>query len=552
MLDAQDSARLRRLLDEVREYGGRESVAGFFSEFVGGRDPGLDGVLVFDHAALLVFPDDVADVTELLTDAGFTALPPVASVVVRQRLAERYGVAEDALPVSIVRGTIPSGPAAGRGVEVFAATGELPASMVAAERANDTEAHFAFTMVDPGDGALESLRKTFANRLSLVPDGGGYNPYDDAASGGRSVLYFRVPDGSAAGVRRFELTCAGHFPEVIDGHLRSVGQQFGHAPEKLLALLTGHWAARAVHVAAELGLADLLAEPASAAEVAERAGTDPDATARLLRFLAHLDVLRPAGDGRFALTGTGALLRADNPFRDLTRLYGGAFYDAWSELLPAVRDGGSAFGHRYGTEHFDWLAAHPETARVFDRTMAAVTDVVAAEVGAAYDFPAGATVVDVGGGNGALLRAVLHRHPTTSGVLFDRDHVAAAAGADGRLRTEAGDFFTAVPDGGDVYLLSRVLHDWDDADCHRILTACRAACGPDATLLVLERLLPDDGADLGGFSLALPWDMQMLAVTGGRERSRAEYDKLLAGAGFQLTGVRALPVDMNLIVATPV
>jgi hypothetical protein len=116
------------------------------------------------------------------------------------------------------------------------------------------------------------------------------------------------------------------------------------------------------------------------------------------------------------------------------------------------------------------------------------------------------------------------------------------------LRAVAGDFFAAVPDGGDVYLLSRVLHDWDDVDCLRILTACRVACGGDAALLVLERLLPDD---VGGFSLALPWDMQMLAVTGGRERSRAEYDKLLAAAGFRLAAVRPLPVDMNLIVAVP-
>ncbi|HEY3505919.1 MAG TPA: methyltransferase [Actinocatenispora sp.] len=548
MLDAQDSAKLRRLLDEVRRYGAQDSVAEFFTGFTGGRDPGLDGVLVFDHAALLVFPEQVADVTDLLTSAGFAASEPVASVVVRRRLAVRYDVAEETLPVAIVRGTIPSGPAAGRGVEVFAATGDLPPALVDGERANDTEAHFAFTLVNAGDDALESVRKTFANRFALVPDGGGYNPFDGAESGGRSVLYFRTPDGSVGRSTRFELTGAGHFPEVVAAHLRSAEARFGQAPEKLLSILAGHWAARAVHVAAELGLADLLAEPATAADVAGRAGTHPDATARLLRYLAHVGVVRAAGDDRYALTPTGELLRADNPFRDLTRLYGGTFYEAWGDLLPAVRDGGSAFGHRFGVEHFDYFAAHPDTARTFDRTMAAVTDLVAGEIGAAYEFPAGSTVVDVGGGNGALLRAVLRGNPTVRGVLFDRNHVTTAVDDEDRFRAEAGDFFTEVPDGGDVYLLSRVLHDWDDVDCLRILTACRAACGDDAALLVLERLLP---ADVGGFSLALPWDMQMLAVTGGRERSRAEYDKLLAAAGFRLTGVRPLPVDMNLLVAVP-
>ncbi|MCA1191436.1 aldehyde dehydrogenase family protein [Saccharopolyspora sp. 6V] len=346
----------------------------------------------------------------------------------------------------------------------------------------------------------------------------------------------------------------GHLAEFL---MRSktvlrTGTEDADPHTRLLGLLSGHWAARAVHVAAELGIADRVRErPLTGAEVAAGAGTDPGATERLLRHLAHLGLFRDTGGGAFTTTGTGALLRDDDPFRDLVRLYGAEFYQAWNELESAVRTGGTAFGHHFGIEHFDHFARHHGTARTFDRAMRAVTRLVGEALPAVAEFPATGTAIDVGGGDGTLLRHVLAANPGLRGVLFDRDHVAGRLDDDcgGRLTAAAGDFFRQVPAGGDVYLLSRVLHDWNDADCVRLLRTCRDACEPGARLLVVERLLPDGP---GRESLAAAWDVQMLAITGGRERHRDEYEKLLSGAGFAVESARRLPVDLSLLAARAV
>ncbi|MCX2729814.1 aldehyde dehydrogenase family protein [Saccharopolyspora sp. NFXS83] len=321
---------------------------------------------------------------------------------------------------------------------------------------------------------------------------------------------------------------------------------------RLLSILSGHWSARAVHAAAELGVADQLRDRAlTGVELAARLGSDPEATARLLHHLERLGLVSSSGPGGYTTTATGDLLRGDDPFSDLARLYGGEFYQAWSEFSSSVRTGGTAFGHRFGVEHFDYFAAHPDTARTFDRAMQAVTELVGEALPGAVDFPAGSTVVDVGGGNGTLLRSVLRENSQVSGIVFDRDHVSADLGDDlgGRLSGAAGDFFQDVPPRGDFYLLSRVLHDWNDEQCLRILRGCREACRAGTRLLVLERLLPDKA---GAESLAPAWDMQMLAITGGRERHRDEYEKLLATAGFEVESAERLPVDLWLLGARAV
>ncbi len=569
MLNDQDSARLRRLIDDVQAFAMESTFTEVSAQFAGRWDADeVQRVLVFDHAAILVFPDGDDDVAELLRQAGFEVSAPVPSVVVRQRLADRYSVPDDILDVSIIRGSVQHASGGIRGVEVFALprAGAEKAStqLIEQERERNTEGHLAFKVGAPETGNYELMRRLFHDHLSMWPDGGGYNPHDDAANGGRSVLYFSAPPvlGQPYRPHRLEITCSGHHPEVIAAHQRSTG---GNAPDEhdaLLSLLTGHWAARAVHVATELGLADVLHEQAlNAAEIAERLDCRPDALARLLRYLGHLGVVSVDHGSRYSLSSMGSLLRTENPFHDLVRMYGNEFYEAWGDLLPAVRTGGSAFGHRYGVEHFDYFAEHPETSRTFDRSMAAVTNLVAGKICSAFDFPEDATVVDVGGGNGTLLRTILRENPTITGIVLDRAHVGSDISTDpadadivAQLATLSGDFFAEVPGECDIYLLSRILHDWNDEDCGRILRVCREACPPDATLLVLERLLPDSGSTgvPDGASLALPWDMQMLAVTGGRERTRAEYEKLLAGANFQLDGIRPLPVDMNLLVARPV
>lgn len=243
-------------------------------------------------------------------------------------------------------------------------------------------------------------------------------------------------------------------------------------------------------------------------------------------------MLRVNSSLRYGLDAIGELLRIDSPFHDLVRLYGEEFYQARDNLLPAIKSGDSAFALTFGMEHFDYLAARLELARRFDRSMAATTRLIADRLNSVYDFSATSTVVDIGGGNGALLRAVLRRNQGIRGVLADRDHVVARVviepGLADRLTLCPVDFFLEVPAGHDVYLLARVLHDWNNDDCLRILGVCRRACGPGAVVLIIERLLPDCDAE----SLAIAWDMQMLAITGGRERTTPTTPSCYRWRGF--------------------
>ncbi|MBB5160012.1 acetylserotonin O-methyltransferase [Saccharopolyspora phatthalungensis] len=554
MLDSQDEQRLKTAIDQTTKLAGQDSfasVAGAFANEEDIRD--LPAEMVFDHVAALIFPDTVEDVQDFLAERGFDVCAPVSSAVVRGRLARRYGVAEEDLEVSIIRAF--SRHEGQGGLEVFAVprscADRVAPGMVAYERTNNPESHLAWVVT----GDLDKMRRICKERLLMRPDGGGHNPYQDIESGGRSVLYFRLPAPLAQSDLpvRLELTCTGHYPDVLAAHIGSSAET-SDEHTKLLSILSGHWAARAVHVAAEIGLADVLRrEPLTAREVAQQTSCDPGAVDRLLRYLTHLGVVRQVGQSAYSNTALGELLRADNPFSDLTRMYGGEFYGAWDEFASAVRTGRTAFSHRYGAEHFDYFADHPTAARTFDRSMQAVANLVADGLCRAFTFPAETTVIDIGGGNGTLLGAILRDNPDVSGIVFDRDHVSQHAAIEhGRLGSASGDFFTEVPGGGDIYLLSRVLHDWNDEDCVRVLETCRRACHPNATLLVLERLLSDKVGDAPEDSLAAPWDMQMLAITGGRERSKSEYETLLMRGGFVLDEVRPLPVDLNLLVAKPV
>ena len=577
MLDEHDSLRLHSLLTENGSLTSGCETAAILPQYAGSLDLfRLAERTRFDHVAILVFPGRFDDVGELLRSAGWKVREPIPSFVVRQRLAERYSVSPDKLDVKIIRGSRHVDADVRQEVEIFAlerSQAEAAASeMITAERARETESHIALCVRRPSAEALDKLRNVCQRGLSMTADGGGYNPHDYAESGGRSVLYFRLPAAPARSVRpryqRLELTCAGHHPDVIAAHLSGptagTAQPPGRAPldgdpaRQLLWVLTGHWAARAVHAAAALRIPDVLgAGPMHAEEVARRTASDTAAITRLLRYLAYLGVVRALGSGRYANSAMGDLIREDSPFHDLVRLYGEEFYQAWSHLLTAVRSGSSAFGHEFGMEHFDYFARHTAIGDRFDRAMSAVTGQVCAAVSEAFDFPRHCTVADLGGGNGALLRTILRSHPTARGIIFERDSVAGGAVTDedrcayqGRLTAVAGDFFTAVTSGCDIYVLSRILHDWDDRDCLRILQACRKAVVPSAVLLIIERLLPD--ADDGRDCLALPWDMQMLAITGGRERGQSEYAGLLSAAGFRLDHTRPLPLDMDLLVARPV
>lgn len=321
----------------------------------------------------------------------------------------------------------------------------------------------------------------------------------------------------------------------------------GSGPERpsqaLLRLVNGYQVTQALHVAAALGLADLLTDgPRSSDDLAAAAGAHPDALYRLLRALASVDVLREEDGRLFALTPIGDGLRSDAPqsVAGWAAFVGEPYYwQAWGALLHGVRTGENAFQHVNGVDPWTLRAREPERSASFDRAMASVSRQVAAAVIAAYDFGRFGTIVDVGGGNGAFLAAVLAAHPSTRGVLFDQPHVVSgagpllvAAGVADRCETVSGSFFDAVPAGGDAYVLKAILHDWEDDDCLRILRTCRRAMPDGAALLAVERDLgAPNAAPESKFS-----DLNMLVAPGGRERSPEAYAALFAASGFRFVG----------------
>lgn len=314
----------------------------------------------------------------------------------------------------------------------------------------------------------------------------------------------------------------------------------------------GYYRSQALYVAARLGIADLLEEgPRSAGELAAAAGgVDPDALLRVLRLLVDSGIFDQDPLGRFQLNPAGRELKThgSGSMKDLAEVFGEEFYLAFGNLLETVRTGRDAFSITFGRGLFEYLEEHPERARAFDRAMAGGT-VFFRAIPDVYAFSPGSTVVDVGGGNGALLRAILSACPQVRGVLFDTAPVVAAAashlsgGLGDRVEAVAGDFFREVVGGGDYYLLSRVLHDWTDARCLTVLANCRRAMNAKGRLLVVERLLPG--------SYATATDANMMAVTGGRERSVQEFGALLEASGFRMGTVTGLPLQVSLLEALP-
>jgi hypothetical protein len=327
---------------------------------------------------------------------------------------------------------------------------------------------------------------------------------------------------------------------------------------ELLRLTAAAWVARAIGVAAALGLADLLADgPRGVDELARASAADPPSLYRLLRALAGAGIFAEDDHGRFGLTPLADGLRSDAPgsVRALCALRAAPWYwGAWGELAHSVRTGAPGFDRVHGTDLFTLLERHPAALALFGQAMGALSGTEAAAVLAAYDFAPAATIVDVGGGRGALLAAILGAHPAARGILFDRPATVAGAGAllqgagvGDRCAVVGGSFFEAVPAGGDLYVLKSVLHDWDDDRAAAILRTCRRAMGPAGRLLLIERVLPPGNAPSPGRWM----DLNMLVAAGGRERTEAEYRSLLAGAGFEATRVVPTTAEVSLLEATP-
>ncbi len=310
-------------------------------------------------------------------------------------------------------------------------------------------------------------------------------------------------------------------------------------------MIAGYMMSQVISVAVTLGLADLLATgEASAQALAKATGTHNQSLARLLGALAAWGLVEEPQPRCFKLTAFGALLCAGVPgsLRNLALALGGeTMWRSWGSLLHAVRTGDNAFEHLFGMPSFEHASLHPDRASIFDAYMADLTRASTAAILASHDFSAYRSIVDVGGGNGALLGEILVAAPGAEGSIFDTPSGVERAmrrleqaGVARRCRVVTGDFFKSVPEGADAYILKSVLHDWEDDRALAILENSRRAMRPDSVLLIVERLLPERIECCEAHREITMMDLHMLVMPGGRERTAGQYGELFAGAGLEL------------------
>jgi hypothetical protein len=328
---------------------------------------------------------------------------------------------------------------------------------------------------------------------------------------------------------------------------------------QLIQMATAYWASRLIYAAAKLGIADHLAGgPKSASELAGPTGTHAPSLHRMMRTLAGIGVLAEDKEHRFALTTLGESLKSGAPGSAraaILTLAGDWAWNGFGNFLHSLETGRSGVEKALGMPFFDWLAKNPEDASLFSETMVGFHGAEPAAVAAAYDFSALRTVVDVGGASGNLLTTILGNHPGPRGILFDLPHVVRDAPAmiqrrrlTERVSVEAGSFFETVPAGGDVYLLSHIIHDWTQDQCLKILGNCSRAMNPGGKVLIIEMVIPPGNEPHPGKML----DMMMLLGPGGQERTEQEYAALLGKAGFRLSRVVPTTSAVSIVEASPV
>ena len=325
--------------------------------------------------------------------------------------------------------------------------------------------------------------------------------------------------------------------------------------EELNQMIAGFWRTQAVYVAVRLGIPDLLASgPRTADELAAESGSHARSLYRLLRALASGGVFREDADHRFALTPLSECLRRDAPnsMAGLAWMRGDWQYRAWGDLLHNVQTGETAFDHVFGEPLFDFLRHTPENAAIFDQGMVGVHSRETEAMLTAFDFSDIEVLADIGGGNGSVLAAVLAKYPPLKAILFDRADVIdrakvnlAQAGIADRVQFIAGDFFQSLPRGADAYFLRHIIHDWNDEQSRTILKNCRAAMPSNGRLLLAEFVLPDGPEPFHG-----KWfDLAMMTVTGGQERTELEYRSLLNDCGFECRRVVPTATELSVIEA---
>lgn len=347
--------------------------------------------------------------------------------------------------------------------------------------------------------------------------------------------------------------------EWIRHHLYRIHQRLTPPPAAMIEMILAGWTSQAITVAAQLGVADALADgPLPIHELAARVSADADALQRLLRALISRGVFRQRFDGSYELNYLAETLRSDAmvSMASAARFYGSAEQrERWTLLVDSVRTGTSVVPKLRGKSSFEYFADEPELAELFNDTMTSVSELTDATVVAGYDFSVHPTIVDVGGGHGPLLANILAAAPASRGILYDLPSVVADApdllrekAINDRVRIAEGSFFDSVPGGGDAYVLKNIIHDWPDDLALQILRNVRTATRPWATVLLVEFVIPDHHREFPG-----KWvDLEMMLNLGARERTAAEYRDLLDRAGFRLTRVVQTASPLSVVEARPV
>jgi hypothetical protein len=326
------------------------------------------------------------------------------------------------------------------------------------------------------------------------------------------------------------------------------------SPARLIEMLNGLTTAQVLHVVAELGIADLLTEgPRTSDELALATATHAGALYRLLRVAASLGILAESESRSFNLAPMGQFFRSDHPqsVRGWAVYTGGPVYwGTWQHLGHSIATGQSAFRHLYGMSLWEYMDGHPEAQEIFDAAMTSRISAQRAAVVEVLDFAPGSTIVDVGGGAGALLAAILCADPDARGILYDQpqvvsgaDQILRSAGVTERCATIAGSMFESVPAGGDIYVLSSVVHDWDDEHAVEILRTCRRAMSTDARLVLVEQVVGPPNVPERVKTL----DLHMLLMHGGQKRTEAEFEALLKASGFRLDRIIPTSALVSLI-----
>ena len=334
----------------------------------------------------------------------------------------------------------------------------------------------------------------------------------------------------------------------------SNGQQPDNPLFALLHMASGLWLSRALWAAAHLRIADQMGDaPTPVGTIAAATGTDATNLKRLMDALVAANVFVATGGDAYAHGALSPFLKSDHPLSQrafIDGIFGGEHYDSWGAIAWSLKSGGTAFDSVYGMPVFDWYSRHPEEAQRFSRAMEGTSRIIEAALLACWTPPPFELAVDVGGSRGTLIASLLAGAPNARGILFDLPDIADAVRptlADPRIEAVGGDFFHSVPEG-DLYLLKLILHDWTDEQSAAILRNIRAAIRPGGRVAIIENLLPDQIEPHPGYLM----DLNMMVMTGGRERKAAEFAALLAQTGFRLESVTPTPTPIGVVQAVAV